>query len=157
MSEPGSQPPIVVGVDGSEQSKGALRWAAQQAELAALPLQVLTAWHLPVSFGAAWQIPVTYGKSHDLSGVDFAEEARKTLNTAIEEVLGEGPRVSVTPQLVTGHPSPALIEASRHASLLVVGARGHGGFAGMLLGSVTQHCVSHSVCPVVVVRHTVGT
>ncbi len=153
MNEPQGLPAIVAGVDGSEDSKHALRWAAQQAELTHAPLQVVTAWHYPVDFGTAWQIPATYGRSHDFSHADFSADAKKTLDGAIEEVLGKDPRVPVTPQLVSGHPAQVLIEASAHAGLLVLGASGHGGFVGMLLGSVTQHCVSHSACPVVVVRH----
>jgi nucleotide-binding universal stress UspA family protein len=151
MSEPPGQP-IVVGVDGSEDSKNAMRWAARQAELTGATLTAVTAWQLPVSFGTAWQMPATYGRSHDFAQEDFAEDARKTLHAAIDEVLGEDRRVSVTPQLVIGHAAQVLIEASREASLLVVGGRGHGGFAGMVLGSVSQHCVSHAACPVVVVR-----
>jgi nucleotide-binding universal stress UspA family protein len=153
MSEPRGRSPIVVGVDGSEDSKDALRWAAQQAGLTGSNLAAVTAWQLPVSFGTVWQMPATYGKSHDLSQVDFAADARKTLDAALAEVLGANPQVSVTPQLVSGHPAPVLIEASRHAALLVVGRSGLGGFAGMLIGSVSQHCVSHAACPVVVVHH----
>ena len=152
MNEPQGPRPIVVGVDGSDDSKQALRWAAQQAEITTAPLHVVTAWHLPVAFGTVWQMPATYGRSHDLSGVDFSEDAKKTLYGAIEEVLGKSPSVAVTPQLVAGHPARVLIEASQQATLLVVGASGHGGFVGMLLGSVTQHCVSHSACPVLVIR-----
>jgi len=153
MSEPRGQLPIVVGIDGSEDSKNALRWAARQAELTATTLEAVTAWQLPVTFGTVWQMPVTYGKSHDLSQVDFTAEAKKTLDAALQDVLGTSPHVSVTPQLVSGHPTPVLIEASRHAGLLVVGRSGHGGFAGMVIGSVSQHCVSHAACPVVVVGH----
>jgi len=154
MSEPRGQLPIVVGIDGSEDSKDALRWAARQAELTATTLTAVTAWQLPVSFGTVWQMPATYGKSHDLSQVDFAADAKKTLDATLEEVLGADAHVSVTPQLVSGRAAPVLIEASRHAALLVVGRSGHGGFAGMLIGSVSQHCVSHAACPVVVVRHS---
>ena len=153
MSEPRGQLPIVVGIDGSEDSKDALRWAARQAELTATTLTAVTAWQLPVSFGSAWQIPATYGKSHDLSREYLAADGRKALDATLEEVLGTGPPVPVTPQLVSGHAAPVLIEASQHAALLVVGRSGHGGFAGMLIGSVSQHCVSHAACPVVVVRH----
>ncbi|GAA5140301.1 universal stress protein [Pseudonocardia adelaidensis] len=144
----------MVGIDGSENSKDALRWAAQQAELTDTTLSAVVAWQVPVSFGTVWQMPATYGKSHDLSQVDFPADARKTLDAALEEVLGANPQVSVTPQLVSGHPAPVLIEASRHAALLVVGRSGLGGFAGMLIGSVSQHCVSHAACPVVVVHRT---
>jgi nucleotide-binding universal stress UspA family protein len=153
MSEPRGRSPIVVGIDGSEDSKDALRWAAQQAELTGTTLAAVTAWQLPVSFGTVWQMPATYGKSHDLSQVDFAADARKTLDAALDEVLGANPQVPVTPQLLSGHPAPVLIEASRRAALLVVGRSGLGGFAGMLIGSVSQHCVSHAACPVVVVHH----
>jgi nucleotide-binding universal stress UspA family protein len=156
MSEPRDQLPIVVGVDGSEDSKDALRWAARQAELTATTVTAVMAWQLPVTFGTVWQMPATYGKSHDLSQVDFSADAKKTLDAALEEVLGAGAHVVVTPQLVNGHAAPVLIEASRHAALLVVGRSGHGGFAGMLIGSVSQHCVSHAACPVVVVRHAAG-
>jgi nucleotide-binding universal stress UspA family protein len=154
MSEPRDQLPIVVGIDGSDDSKGALRWAARQAELTATTVEAVTAWQLPVTFGTVWQMPATYGKSHDLSHVDFAADAKKTLEAAIEEVLGSEPHVTVTRHLVSGHPAPVLIEAARHAALLVVGRSGHGGFAGMVIGSVSQHCVSHAACPVVVVRHS---
>jgi nucleotide-binding universal stress UspA family protein len=153
MNEPQGRASIVVGVDGSEDSKNALLWAARQAELTDATLEAITAWQLPIGFATAWQIPATYGKSHDLSQVDFAEDARMALHAAIEEVLGANPRVPVTPQLVSGHPSPVLVEASRDATLLVVGGSGRGGFTGMLLGSVSQHCVQHAACPVVVVRH----
>jgi nucleotide-binding universal stress UspA family protein len=156
MSEPRDQLPIVVGIDGSEDSKDALRWAARQAELTATPVTAVMAWQLPVTFGTVWQMPATYGRSHDLSQVDFSADAKKTLDAALEEVLGAGAHVPLTPQLVNGHPAPVLIEASRHAALLVVGRSGHGGFAGMLIGSVSQHCVSHAACPVVVVRHAAG-
>jgi nucleotide-binding universal stress UspA family protein len=156
MSEPRDQLPIVVGIDGSEDSKDALRWAARQAELTATPVTAVMAWQLPVTFGTVWQMPATYGRSHDLSQVDFSADAKKTLDAALEEVLGAGAHVAVTPQLVNGHAAPVLIEASRHAALLVVGRSGHGGFAGMLIGSVSQHCVSHAACPVVVVRHAAG-
>jgi nucleotide-binding universal stress UspA family protein len=156
MSEPRDQLPIVVGIDGSEDSKDALRWAARQAELTATTVTAVMAWQLPVTFGTVWQMPATYGRSHDLSQVDFSADAKKTLDAALEEVLGAGAHVAVTPQLVNGHAAPVLIEASRHAALLVVGRSGHGGFAGMLIGSVSQHCVSHAACPVVVVRHAAG-
>jgi universal stress protein family protein len=77
MSEPRDQLPIVVGIDGSEDSKNALRWAARQAELTATTLEAVTAWQLPVTFGTVWQMPITYGKSHDLSQVDFTAEAKE--------------------------------------------------------------------------------
>jgi nucleotide-binding universal stress UspA family protein len=153
MSTPHGQPPIVVGVDGSADSKDALRWAARQAEVTGTALDVVTAWHMPVDFGTVWQMPATYGKTRDLSETGLATDAHATLSAAIEEVLGPKPRVEVTPKLVAGHAAQVLIDASRKAALLVVGGSGHGGFAGMLLGSVSQHCVHHAACPVVVVRH----
>ena len=112
MSEPRDQLPIVVGIDGSEDSKDALRWAARQAELTATTLTAVTAWQLPVSFGTVWQMPATYGKSHDLAQVDFAADAKKTLDATLEGVLGADAHVSVTPQLVSGRAAPVLIEAS---------------------------------------------
>jgi len=104
MNEPRGLPAIVVGIDGSEDSKHALRWAAQQATLTNTPLQAITAWHYPVDFGTAWQIPATYGRSHDFSKADFSEDAKMTLDTAIAEVLGKDPQVPITLQnLVSGH------------------------------------------------------
>ena len=153
MSEPQDQPAIVVGIDGSEDSKHALRWAAQQAELTNDPLQAITAWQYRSSFGTVWQIPATYGRSHDFSHVDFSEDAKKTLDGVIEEVLGERPPdIGDTASWSGDIRRRCSSRPLRHAGLLVVGASGHGGFVGMLLGSVTQHCVGHSACPVVVIR-----
>ncbi|WP_374985813.1 universal stress protein [Streptomyces fradiae] len=133
---------IVVGVDGSESSRSALRWAARQAALTGAELRPLQAWQLPPAYG----MPVDY------SDVDVAKQTRRSLDQTIEEVVGAHPEVPVDARVVEGHPAAVLVEASRDADLLVVGSHGRGAFAGMLLGSVSGHCVHHASCPVLVVR-----
>ncbi|MER6629901.1 universal stress protein [Streptomyces sp. NPDC000987] len=133
---------IVVGVDGSDSSRSALRWAARQAVLTGAELR-------PVQ---AWRLPPTYGMPTDYSDADFEGHARENLRRTVQDVLGEYPDLNVVPQVVEGHPATVLIEAARSADLLVVGSHGHGTFAGTLLGSVSQHCVHHATCPVLVVR-----
>ncbi|APA97804.1 universal stress protein [Nocardia seriolae] len=135
-------PRVIVGVDGSESRKSALRWAARQAALTGSELHPIQAWQLPPNHG----MPVDY------SDVDFAARAHKNLEHIIREVLGEHPTTPVTPEVLVGHPPAVLIEAAADADLLVVGSHGHGAFSGMLLGSVGQHCAQHAACPVVIVR-----
>ncbi|MEU9247474.1 universal stress protein [Streptomyces sp. NPDC048385] len=142
MNGQASPPLIVVGVDGSEASRAALRWAARQAELTGAQLR-------PVQ---AWRPPATYGMPVDFSDADFGKQARENLRATVEETLGEQPGVSVDLQVIEGHPAAVLTEAATCADLLVVGSHGHGAFAGMLLGSVSHHCVHHATCPVLVVR-----
>jgi nucleotide-binding universal stress UspA family protein len=134
---------IVVGVDGSDASKEALRWAARQAELTDACLRVITSWHPPV---------IVYGPV-PMPEVDYSVAAGRVLQNTIKEILGDPPRVASTSQVVEGPPAMSLIQSAATADLLVVGSRGHGAFVGMLLGSVASHCVSHAPCPVVVVRH----
>lgn len=129
---------IVVGVDGSPCSLEALRWAARQAQLTQATLCPVTAWSLP--------------EIYSYTPRDFDGETHATLDAAIREALGPAPAVPVAAEVVQAHPAEALVDASRGAQLLVVGSRGHGAFGGMLLGSVSQHCVSHAHCPVVVIR-----
>jgi nucleotide-binding universal stress UspA family protein len=137
-------PIIVVGVDGSEPSRRALRWAAQQAKLTGAALNVVTSWEYPPSFGWAPPYPQEFNPDQD---------AREALQEAVAAELGTDPEVAVQLTVVEGHPSFVLTEAAQSAALLVVGSRGHGAFAGMMLGSVSEYCASHSPCPVVVVRH----
>jgi nucleotide-binding universal stress UspA family protein len=134
---------IVVGVDGSDSSLDALRWAAEQARLTGAGLEVIMAWEYPPSFGWAPPLPADWSPG---------EEARRELADSVERALGATPPIEVRQVVVQGHPAPALVAAAREADLLVVGSRGHGAFVGMLLGSVSEHCVSHAPCPVVVVR-----
>ena len=138
MESKGHRPLIVVGVDGSESSRYALRWAARQAECADADVRAVMAWHLP--------------EIYSYEPRDYEADARDALDDVVKETLGSDPRVSVVTQVVAGDAAPVLIAASRDAELLVVGSHGHGGFRGMLLGSVSQHCVSHAHCPVVVAR-----
>ena len=136
---------IVVGVDGSDASKDALRWAARQAELTGASLRAVMTWELPTfAYGA----PIAFPADMDLAG-----GSRTTLDQIIAETLGANPAVEVSITVIVGHPAPELLKAAQTAELLVVSSRGHGSFAGMLLGSVSEHCVAHSPCPVVVVRH----
>lgn len=134
---------IVVGVDGSPSSCQALRWAARQAKLTGASLEVVTSWELPTSYG--WMPPYP-------SDFDPAGEAKRNLQATVAEVLGDDPGVDIEHTVAEGHPAPVLLAAAKGASMLVVGSRGHGGFTGMLLGSVSDHCVSHAPCPVTVVR-----
>jgi nucleotide-binding universal stress UspA family protein len=135
---------IVVGVDGSESSKEALRWAVTQAELTGGSVEAVAAWHYPSTYGLA---PVGF------DGVtDFESDAKQVVTQAIAEVSGLGPRVRVEPLVAEGHAATVLLEAARGADLLVVGSRGHGGFTSALIGSVSLYCVLHAHCPVLVVR-----
>jgi nucleotide-binding universal stress UspA family protein len=140
----GSQKKIVVGVDGSDASGDALRWALRQAELVGAKVDVIMTWEFPTSYG--WVAPYP-------EGFDPAGETHRLLEKMVAPALAEHPGAEVETRVIEGHPAPVLIEAALDAQLLVVGSRGHGAFAGMLLGSVSEHCVSNSPCPVVVVRH----
>jgi nucleotide-binding universal stress UspA family protein len=133
---------IVVGVDGSTQSGQALLWADRQARLVSAELHAVIAWRPPASYG--------YAAVYD--DVDWKAEARATLVRTIIQTLGDVDEHRVHLHVVQGHPAPVLLDAAADADLLVVGNRGHGGFAGLLLGSVSRHAVSHAVCPVVVVH-----
>ncbi len=135
---------VVVGVDGSEASRDALRWALGYARLAGASVHALTAWQYPPSY--AWAPAV-------IDQVDLEGDARRMLKETIEEVVTAHWDVVVQSEVVQGSPGQTLTKAAEHADVLVVGSRGHGAFAGMLLGSVSEHCVHHATCPVVVVRH----
>ncbi|HUZ20310.1 MAG TPA: universal stress protein [Acidimicrobiales bacterium] len=138
---------IVVGVDGSASSKAALAWAARQAKLTGTPLVVVVTWEFPTSYGWPYQLP---------ADLDLAGDAAAMLGATVSEVLGPHAGVDLSSAVVEGHPAPTLVEESKTASLVVVGSRGHGEFAGMLLGSVSEFLTTHAHCPVVVVRDDGG-
>lgn len=135
---------IVVGVDGSEPSLRALEWAIQQGRFTGQRVVAITTWDWPANFGAPIALP---------SGVNFEKDATAVLRESVEKVCGGDSDVNVDSRVVHGHPALVLTEASTSAALLVVGSRGHGEFAGLLLGSVSSFLTSHSRCPVVVVHY----
>ncbi len=137
---------IVVGVDGSASSKQALAWAIQQAELTGATVEAVMAWHYPIAFGGAPYAPI------GMMDADFAGTASRVLSAAVSETIDPAGPVKVSSTVREGNAPQILIEAAEGADLLVVGSRGHGGFTEALLGSVSQHCVHHARCPVVIVR-----
>lgn len=143
MAEEISGRRIVVGVDGSSPSKRALRWALRQAELTGARLEVVYAWHIPATDG--WTPMFDLTQNLTKAGEQIAADT-------IAEIAGDRPPVIVHAEVVEGNTAAVLLKAAEGADLLVVGCRGHGGFVGALLGSVSQHCVQHATCPVVVVR-----
>ena len=136
---------IVVGVDGSPQSKLALAWAARQAKLTNVPLEVVIAWELPTTYGWAAPLP---------EGLDFEKDSEGVVNDEVTSVIGPeaASQLHLSVRVVEGHPAAVLLHESQTASLVVVGSRGHGAFAGMLLGSVGQHLAAHAHCPVMIIR-----
>ena len=138
----GQERRIVVGVDGSDASKQALRWAIRQAKLTGSSVDAVTAWHYPS----------TYGWAAGDGVIDVEGNAKQTLTEALNEVSGLEPEVPVRPLVTEGHAAEVLLRAAKGAELLVVGSRGHGGFASALLGSVSMYCVLHAHCPVLVLR-----
>jgi nucleotide-binding universal stress UspA family protein len=135
---------VVVGVDGTDASRDALHWAVDYASRTGAQVQAVTAWQWPVSMVTDLPTP---------AGFDPMDEARQVLERIIANELGESPAVTVTASAYCGSASAILLDVAQGAELLVVGSRGHGGFAGLLLGSTSEHCVRHAGCPVVVVRH----
>jgi len=139
----GQEQRIVVGVDGSPSSMAALRWAFRQAKLTGSSVDAVTAWWYPSTYGWA---PV------DDIVLDLQGDAKSALTEALNEVSGLEPDVHVRPLVTEGHPAEVLLRAAKGADLLVVGSRGHGGFASAMLGSVSLNCVMHAHCPVLVLR-----
>jgi nucleotide-binding universal stress UspA family protein len=138
---------IVVGVDGSESSKAALAWAVEQAKLTSATVEAVIAWHYPVAFAG-----VPYAPIGSLMDTDLAGTAEQVLGMAISATVDPADQVKVSSTVREGNAPQILLEAAAGADLLVVGSRGHGGFAEALLGSVSQHCVHHARCPVVIFR-----
>jgi nucleotide-binding universal stress UspA family protein len=136
---------IVVGVDGSDASKDALRWAHRQATFTGSELVAVGVWsYVTMSY------PTMSGYVPTVNDIDLEGDTRALLEQVVKEVLDGAPvRLVVT----EGHPAEVLTRFSASADLVVLGCRGHGGFVGALVGSVSQHVVSHASCPVVVVRH----
>ena len=133
---------IVVGVDGSEHATGALDWAAREAQYRQDDLHIVSAWLYPNTMGYAIAVDMD----------QFAKTAQDIADLATARVHAMAPEVVVTTDVLEAQPALALVEASTGADLLVVGTRGMGGFRGLVVGSVSQHCVHHAHCPVVVVR-----
>ncbi len=138
---------ILVGVDGSPASRKALEWAGDEAVRHGSELTVLAAWMStpPPLVGPSSTLP-THGAA------DLGESAQQVLMETIRDILGEDPPFLVRPQVKEGNAAELLIEQSEDADLLVVGSRGHGGFAALLLGSTSQHVAAHAKCTVAVVR-----
>jgi len=143
-------PGIVVGVDGSDHSRRALIWAMRQAALQQVSLTVLAVRPDPVRpvTGVYWGVHVYAEDTHN------PEVVRKAIQEIVERVANEigetAPQVAVT--VVTGDPAEELIKVSRGADMVVVGSRGSGGFASLLMGSVSSKVMHHAACPVVVIR-----
>ena len=142
---------ILVGVDGSPHSRKALEWAGDEAAHHGSNLVVVTAYLAPPPPPSG---PTSSVTEHIATspGEAAGETAERLLMEAIRDVLGEDPPVLVQPRVREGNAAKALIDLSEDADLLVVGTRGHGGFAGMLLGSVSQNVAAYARCTVVVVR-----
>ncbi len=134
---------IVVGVDGSDASKEALRWAARLAPSLGATIHAIVAWEYPIVFGLEGAIPSAWKPD---------ATAKEILNNCLEEVFGKERPLGLRGSISQGHPTFVLLDASKDAQMLVVGSRGLGGFAGLLLGSVSSACAEHAKCAVLVVH-----
>ena len=132
---------VVVGVDGSEPSQRALEWAAIEARMRAVPMLIVTAWLLPAS-----PYPI------DLDAGSYGQAAEALLERSLLDVrsLADG-ALEVELRAVHDDARSALMDVVTVDDLLVVGSRGGGSIAGLLLGSVASYCVRHAPCPVLVV------
>lgn len=140
------EPKIVVGVDGSDSSVQALRLAARLAPALNARIHAVACWDFPQIY--AGYVPPDFDA--------FEAAAAHTLAEALGKAFGPDAPVDISQETVRG-PAPAkLVELGADATLLVVGRRGHGGFIGMHLGSVSSVCVSHAACPVLVVHADVS-
>lgn len=140
---------VVVGIDGSKCARTALRYALEEARRRSAPLHVVRAWGLTNAPRPAG-VSARYVPSFAEFAAATAEQVRAELAAVSAGAAGGPPDVQV--HVVHAPPVRALLEAAAGADVAVVGSRGHGGFSGLLLGSVSEQVVRHAACPVVVVR-----
>jgi nucleotide-binding universal stress UspA family protein len=133
---------IVVGVDGSGHSQDALRWGAHLAAIYGAQLDAVTAWEYPASYGWA-SVPQGWNPGKDMQDV---------LQDTVHKVFGDSPPAGIKLHVGEGSAAKVLIEESVDATMLIVGSRGHGGFAGLLLGSVSANVAEHAECPVLIIH-----
>jgi nucleotide-binding universal stress UspA family protein len=136
---------VVVGVDGSDPSVAALTWASRYGAATGATVRAVRVWHYPTAAG------LPPGKTPEPVETEVEGWVRDELSQAVTKANPDS-SAQVETKIVYGHPAEALIDESRGESLLVLGHRGHGGFAEALTGSIVIHCVNHAACPVVVVR-----
>jgi nucleotide-binding universal stress UspA family protein len=134
---------VIVGVDGSEGARAALRWAAEEAERWGVPLVAVWAWEFSPLI-IATDVPTGIGA--------LSETVASRLREVLVAELGEDRADRVEALVVEDTPVRALLDTARPGDLLVVGSRGLGGFKGLVLGSVSQQVVHHAPCPVTVVH-----
>lgn len=138
-----SETHIVVGVDGSGASIRALQWAGRVGGALDVPLLAVMAWEYPAMYGA--------------SGMGMTEwrpdvDAKQALIDALEAAFGDHRPAGLQSDVRQGHPAKVMLDAADRAEMLVLGSRGHGGFVGLLIGSVSARCAELATCPVVVVH-----
>lgn len=133
---------IVVGVDGSDHSKQALRWAGAFAAATKCGLDVVMTWQLPTMAGLAYGPP----------DLDLSRDTEEALTETVEEVFGSERPTDMQLIVRNGGAARVLVGLSAEAQIVVVGSRGHGGFKGLLLGSVSSAVAEHAGCPVLVVH-----
>jgi nucleotide-binding universal stress UspA family protein len=137
---------IVVGVDGSNESKDAFRFALREARAHRARVVAASTWHTPSSVYAGG-VPVPVMEL----GEEVEIETRNMLDAVIAERAADADGLEIDRVVRQGNAAEILVELARDADLLVVGSRGRGGFAGLVLGSVSQQCAHHAKCPVTIV------
>jgi nucleotide-binding universal stress UspA family protein len=142
-------PGIIVGIDGSAHSARALEWAIKQGALQHAAVTVITVNSVPAS---PWSGGNPLILAQDPAVLEKMHQAAEEMALKVTSQLGQARPASVTVRAVNGFPSKELIDASRDADLLVVGSRGAGGFARLMVGSTSDQVVHHAHCPVAVVR-----
>ncbi len=142
MSEQADRPVIVVGVDGSDLSVEALRWAVTQARLTGAAVHAVLAWEIPLAFYPA----------PSFDDAQFDSDGQEIVDRAVSQVQNEAGDVPITSRVIRLQPRAALVEAAEGAALLVVGSHGLGTLPGLHLGTIASYCAHHAPCPVLVYR-----
>ncbi len=137
-------PAIIVGIDGSESSVKALKHASRLAAALGAPLEAVTVWQLTHTI---------YDISRSEPDWTPERDIEKLLSDAADAAFGESRPAGFTMTVLQGNPARTLIRYSADAEMLVLGSRGHGGFTGLLLGSVSNATVAHASCPVLIVHN----
>lgn len=147
---------IVVGVDGSEESRAALDWAVEEGRLRQAPVLAIHAWEVPMVPAPTGLVPPSVEVVGDLT--ELREDAASLVEIMVQEIAGDAADVEIRPLTVEDKPVRALLDAAERndAQMIVVGSRGHGGFVSLLIGSTSDQVARHATCPVVIHRQRRG-